>query len=56
MVRRSANVVYAALGGIVVGAIYLWADRNLWVFVAIHSLFDVMRLAQFCKSGNELPI
>jgi hypothetical protein len=26
-----ANVVYAALLGILLGAIYLWADRNLWI-------------------------
>jgi len=51
-----ANMVYAALGGIVVGGIYLWADRNLWVVVAIHSLFDVMRLVQFFVNGNDLPM
>ena len=51
-----ANVVYAALGGIIVGGIYLWSGRNLWVVVVVHSLFDVLRLIQFFGSGNDLPI
>ena len=50
-----ANVVYAIMGGIVLGGIYLWSDRNLWVVVIVHSLFDVMRLVQFFIAGNDLP-
>ena len=51
----AANVVYAALGGIVLGTIYLWADRNLWVVIILHSLFDVTRVIQFFLTGNDLP-
>jgi membrane protease YdiL (CAAX protease family) len=52
----AANVVYAALGGIVLGMIYLWADRNLWVVIILHSLFDVIRVVQFFLTGNDLPL
>jgi uncharacterized protein len=49
-----ANVVYAGLLGIVLGIIYLRADRNLWVVVILHSLFDVQRAIQFFLWGKDL--
>jgi hypothetical protein len=36
--------------------IYLWADRNLWVVIILHSLFDVIRVVQFFLTGNDLPL
>jgi membrane protease YdiL (CAAX protease family) len=51
---QSANVIYAGLLGIVLGIIYLRADRNLWVVVILHSLFDVQRAIQFFLWGNDL--
>ena len=51
----AANVVYASLLGIVLGELYLWADRNLWVVVIVHSLFDVVRVINFFLTGNDLP-
>jgi membrane protease YdiL (CAAX protease family) len=50
-----ANIVYAGLLGMLLGGIYLWADRNLWVPVILHSLFDVFRAIQFFLYGNDLP-
>lgn len=50
-----ANMVYAALLGMLLGGIYLWADGNLWVPVILHSLFDVTRAIQWFFTGNDLP-
>jgi CAAX protease family protein len=52
--QGSANVVYAGLLGIGLGIIYIRADRNLWVVVALHSLFDVQRAIQFFLTGKDL--
>jgi membrane protease YdiL (CAAX protease family) len=52
--QGSANVVYAGLLGIALGIIYLRADRNLWVVVVLHSLFDVQRAIQFFVWGKDL--
>lgn len=52
--QGSANVVYAALLGIALGIIYLRADRNLWVVVVLHSVFDVQRAIQFFLTGRDL--
>jgi uncharacterized protein len=49
-----ANIVYAGLLGIALGIIYLRADRNLWVAVILHSLFDVQRAIQFFLTGKDL--
>jgi membrane protease YdiL (CAAX protease family) len=52
--QGSANVVYAGLLGIAIGIIYLRVDRNLWVVVILHSLFDVQRAIQFFLWGADL--
>jgi len=48
-----ANLVYAGLLGIALGIIYLRADRNLWVVVILHSVFDVQRAIQFFLWGAD---
>jgi membrane protease YdiL (CAAX protease family) len=52
--QGSANAVYAGLLGIALGIIYLRADRNLWVVVVLHSVFDVQRAIQFFLTGSDL--
>jgi membrane protease YdiL (CAAX protease family) len=52
--QGSANVVYAGILGMVLGIMYLRADRNLWVVVILHSLFDVQRAIQFFLWGGDL--
>jgi len=49
-----ANVAYAGLLGIALGIIYVFADRNLWVVVMLHSLFDVQRAIKFFLTGSDL--
>jgi membrane protease YdiL (CAAX protease family) len=51
-----ATMVNAALLGILLGVIYLWAGRNLWVPIALHSLFDVTRAIQWFLTGSDLPM
>jgi uncharacterized protein len=51
-----ATMVYAALLGILPGAIYLWTDCNLWVAIALHSLFDVTRAIQWFLTGSDIPL
>jgi membrane protease YdiL (CAAX protease family) len=43
-----ADMAFATVGGILLGEVYLWSERNLWVVVAIHSLYAVtVRLVDF---------
>jgi membrane protease YdiL (CAAX protease family) len=43
-----ADMVLATVAGILLGEIYLWSERNLWVVVAIHSLYALtVRLFDF---------
>ncbi len=48
----AAEVLHAGLLGILLGAIYLWADRNLWVVIIAHSLFDVIRVVLLFFTGR----
>jgi hypothetical protein len=52
--QGEANIVYAGLLGMALGIIYVHADRNLWVVVVLHSVFDVHRAIQFFLTGRDL--
>jgi uncharacterized protein len=41
-----ASTVLTFVGGILLGELYLWAKRNLWVVIVVHSLVGVEALVR----------
>lgn len=47
------SMLNAAVAGLAFGFAYLFAGRDLWLVVAAHSLYDVIRLGQYARGGGQ---